>query len=167
MPPRIVVTRRIPDPAVELLRDVGDVWLSPRDRPLTVGELHTAVAGADAVVTLLHDRVDDAFLDAAGPRLRVVANVAVGVDNIDVAACARRGIVVANTPGVLTEATADIAFALILIATRRLGEGERFIRSGGTWSWSMSFMLGAGIQGRTLGVVGLGQIGRASCRERV
>jgi glyoxylate reductase len=162
---RIVVTRRIPEPAVELLSGTGDVWVSPHDRPLTTDELHEAVAGADTVVTLLHDRVDDAFLDAAGPGLRVVANVAVGYDNVDVPACARRGVVVTNTPGVLTEATADLAFALILMATRRLGEGERLIRAQTPWSWSMFFMLGSGIQGKTLGIVGLGKIGQATARR--
>jgi glyoxylate reductase len=162
---RIVVTRRIPEPAVELLSATGDVWVSPHDRPLTTDELHEAVAGADTVVTLLHDRVDDAFLDAAGPGLRVVANVAVGYDNVDVPACARRGVVVTNTPGVLTEATADLAFALILMATRGLGEGERLIRAQTPWSWSMFFMLGSGIQGKTLGIVGLGKIGQATARR--
>jgi glyoxylate reductase len=162
---RIVVTRRIPEPALELLRDAGDVWLSPHDRPMTSAELHAAVAGADAVVTLLHDRVDDAFLDAAGPGLRVVANVAVGYDNIDVPACARRGVVATNTPGVLVDATADIAMALILISTRRLGEAERMVREGGTWSWNMFFMLGTGLQGKTLGIVGLGRIGAATARR--
>ena len=88
--------------------------------------------------------------------LRVVANVAVGYDNIDVAACARRGVIATNTPGVLVEATADIAMALILCSTRRLGEAERMLRSGGSWSWSMFFMLGTGLQGKTLGIVGLG-----------
>ena len=162
---RIVVTRRIPETALDLLRAAGEVWLSPHDRPLQPAELHAAVAGADAVVTLLHDRVDDPFLDAAGPGLKVVANVAVGFNNIDVAACASRGVVVTNTPGVLTEATADIAFALVLMVTRRLGEGERLVRSGGTWTWSMFFMLGAGLQGKTLGIVGLGQIGCATARR--
>jgi glyoxylate reductase len=162
---RIVVTRRIPGPALELLHGAGDVWLSPHDRPLTTDELYAAVAGADAVVTLLHDRVDDAFLDAAGPSLRVVANVAVGYDNIDVPACARRGVVATNTPGVLVDATADIAMALILMSTRRLGEAERMVREGGTWSWSMFFMLGSGLQGKTLGVVGLDQIGAATARR--
>ncbi len=165
MAARIVVTRRIPEPAIELLQEAGDVWVSPHDRPLATDELHAAVAGADGVVTLLHDRVDDAFLDAAGSGLRIVANAAVGYDNVDVPACARRGVVVSNTPGVLTEATADIAFALILMATRRLGEGERLIRSRTPWSWSMFFMLGSGIQGKTLGIVGLGKIGLATARR--
>ncbi len=165
MAARIVVTRRIPDPAIELLEGAGDVWVSPHDRPLSTEELHEAVAGADAAVTLLHDRVGDAFLDAAGPGLRIVANVAVGYDNVDVEACACRGVVVSNTPGVLTEATADIAFALILMSTRRLGEGERLIRARTPWSWSMFFMLGTGLQGKTLGIVGLGKIGQATARR--
>jgi glyoxylate reductase len=162
---RIFVSRQLPEPALEILRAAGDVWLSPHDRPLAVAELHAAVAGADAALTLLHDRVDDAFLAAAGPSLRVVANVAVGYDNIDVAACARRGVVCTNTPGVLVESTADIAFALILMATRRLGEAERMVRSGATWSWGMFYMLGMGLQGKTLGIVGLGKIGIATARR--
>jgi len=162
---RIVVTRRVPEPALEVLRAAGETWVSPHDRPLEAVELHGAVAGADAVVALLHDRIDDGFLDAAGEQLAVVANVAVGYDNVDLAACARRGVVVTNTPGVLTDATADLAIALVLMATRRLGEGERLVRSGTPWSWHMFFQLGTGIQGKTLGIVGLGQIGRATARR--
>jgi len=163
---RVAVTRAIPEPALDLVRASDhELWLSPYDRPLSAEELHGHVAGADAAITLLHDRVDDAFLDAAGPGLRVVANVAVGYDNIDVAACRARGVIATNTPGVLTDATADIAFALILMATRRLGEGERLIRSGTPWSWNMFFLLGTGLQGKTLGVVGLGLIGQATARR--
>ena len=163
--PRIVVSQTIPSAALELLAEAGELWVSPHDRPLPAAELHAAIAGADSVVTLLHDRVDEAFLDAAGPGLRVVSNVAVGYDNIDVPACAARGVIVTNTPGVLTDATADLAFSLILIATRRLGEGERLIRAQTPWTWSLSFMLGTGIQGKTLGIVGLGQIGTAVARR--
>jgi glyoxylate reductase len=163
--PRIVVTRRIPESAVALLAAAGDVWLSPDDLQLSVDELHEVVAGADGVVTLLHDRIDDAFLDAAGPQLRVVANVAVGFDNVDLDACRSRGVIVTNTPGVLTDATADLAFALLLMVTRRLGEGERMVRAGHRWSWSLDFHLGRGIQGKTLGIVGLGQIGTAVARR--
>jgi len=159
------VTRRIPEAGLERLAGYGDIWVSPHDRPLRSDELHAAAAGADALVTLLHDRVDEALLRAAGPRLRVVANVAVGYDNIDLAACTDRGVTVTNTPGVLTEATADVAFALILMATRRLGEGERLVRAGTPWSWNMFFLLGSGIQGKTLGIVGLGQIGTAVARR--
>jgi glyoxylate reductase len=161
VPPRIAVTRRIPEPGLELLRGAGEVWLSPHDRPLTRQELLKAVAGADALVTLLHDRIDGEVLDAAGPQLRVVGNVAVGYDNVDVAAATERGVVVTNTPGVLTDATADLAVALMLAVTRRLGEAERLVRSGHRWSWDMFFMLGSGLSGKTLGVVGLGGIGRA------
>jgi glyoxylate reductase len=162
---RVVVTRRIPQPAIEKLRRAHEVWVSPHDRPLEPGELHAAIAGAEAVVTLLHDRVDAGFLDAAGPGLRVVANVAVGYDNIDVPACAARGVVATNTPGVLTDATADLAFALLLMCTRRLGEGERLVRAGTSWSWDMFFLLGSGLQGKLLGIVGLGQIGAATARR--
>jgi glyoxylate reductase len=141
------------------------VWVSPHDRALAQEELHEAVAGAQAVVTMLTDRVDDAFLDAAGPQLRVVANVAVGYDNVDVEACARRGVTATNTPDVLTDATADIAMALILMTTRRLGEGERIVRSRTPWRFSLFFLLGAGLQAKTLGIVGLGAIGQAVARR--
>jgi glyoxylate reductase len=163
--PRIVVSRRLPDPALEALESAGNVWLSPHDRPMTTDELHEAIAGADAVVTLLHDRVDAAFLDAAGPQLAIVANVAVGYDNVDVPALAERGVVFTNTPGVLVDATADIAMSLILMSTRRLAEGERVIRGRTPWTWSMFYMLGSGLQGKLLGVVGLGAIGRATARR--
>jgi glyoxylate reductase len=163
---RIVVLRRIPDPALDLLRGSGDdVWVSPHDRPLTTEELHEAAAGADAILSLLHDRVDGAFLDAAGPQLQVVANVAVGYDNVDVAACTKRGVRFTNTPGVLTEATADLAFSLILMTTRRLAEGERVIRRQEAWTWNMFYLLGTSIQQKTLGIVGLGQIGAATARR--
>jgi glyoxylate reductase len=164
-PQRIAVTGRIPDAGFELLHEAGDVvaWDS-LDVP-TVDEVHAMVSGADAVLTLLTTKVDDAFLDAAGPQLKVVANVAVGYNNIDVAACAARGVVCTNTPGVLTEATADIAMALVLMATRRLGEGERVVRSQQPWQWGMFYMLGSGIQGRRLGIVGMGDIGLALARR--
>ena len=118
------------------------------------------VRGATAVVTLLHDRVDAEFFDAAGSQLRCVANVAVGYDNVDVAEATRRGVLITNTPGVLTEATADLTLALILMVTRRLGEGERMVRAGERWSWSMFFLLGMGLQDKTLGIVGLGATNR-------
>ncbi|NIJ13216.1 glyoxylate reductase [Saccharomonospora amisosensis] len=163
--PRIVVTREIPQAALDLLREIGDVWWPQPDKALSPGELHQVIAGADAVVSTLQDRVDAAFADAAGPRLKVVSTVAVGYDNIDVPALTSRGIVVTNTPGVLTDATADLAFGLLLAVTRRLGEGERLLRSRTPWSFHLGFMLGSGLQGKTLGIVGLGQIGRAMARR--
>jgi glyoxylate reductase len=163
--PRLVVTRIIPEPALDLLREAGDLWVSDRDAPLAPADLHQAVRGATAVLTLLHDRVDSEFLDAAGPQLRCVANVAVGYDNIDVAAASSRGVLVTNTPRVLTEATADLTFGLILMLTRRLGEGERVIRSQTPWSWHMFYMLGTGLQDKALGIVGLGAIGQAVARR--
>ena len=158
--PLFVVTNRLPAPAIALLGEAGEVRADGRDTAIPRPELLDLVAGADAVLTLLGDRVDDELLDAAGPRLRCVANVAVGYDNVDVAAAERRGVVVTNTPGVLDDATADLTLALILAATRRLAEGDRLVRSGRDWSWGMHFMLGSGLQGRRLGIVGLGGIGR-------
>ena len=165
MAPKIAVTGRIPDAGFELLHEAGDVVAWDSLEIPTVEEVHSMVRGAEAALTLLTTKVDDAFLDAAGPQLKVVANVAVGYNNIDVAACARRGVVCTNTPGVLTEATADIAMALVLMATRRLGEGERVIRSRTPWQWGMFYMLGSGIQGRRLGIVGMGDIGKALARR--
>src|SRR3954454_24912632 len=160
--PRAVVTRRIPEPALETLRAAAEVDVSDADRALEPDELHALIAGADGIVTMLHDRVDGAFLDAAGPQLKVVANVAVGYDNIDVDAVRARGVLATNTPGVLTDATADLAIALMLAVTRRLGEGERLIRSETGWAWAIDFMLGTSLQGKTLGLVGYGAIGRAT-----
>lgn len=152
------VTNRIPEPAVALLRKAGEVRIEEREAPLRE-ELLELVAGADAVLTLLSDRVDEEFLAAAGPQLRCVANVAVGYDNVDLGAAARRGVAVANTPGVLDDATADLTLALLLATVRRVAEGDRLIRSGRPWQWGMSFMLGRSLRGKLLGVVGLGGIG--------
>lgn len=162
---RVVVTGRVPDAAIEKLRAAHEVEMWPDPEPIGREELLRRVAGVDAVVSLLTERIDAELLDAAGPQLKVVANVAVGYDNIDVPACTERSVVATNTPGVLTDATADIAFGLILMATRRLGEGERLIRSGGDWKWGMFFLLGSGLQGKTLGVVGMGGIGQATARR--
>ena len=162
---RIVVTRSVPGPAVEQLREVGEVHVCEQPRPLETAELHEAVRGAHAVVSMVHDRVDADLVDAAGPQLQVVANVAVGYDNVDVPALTDRGVVVTNTPGVLTDATADLAMGLLLSVTRRLGEGERLLRAREPWSFHMSFMLGTGLQGKTLGIVGLGGIGQALARR--
>jgi glyoxylate reductase len=127
-------------------------------------ELVDSPAGADGIVAMLTVRVDDAFLDAAGPQLRVVANYAVGVDNIDLEAARRHGIVVTNTPDVLTAATAELAIALLLALVRRVGEGDRFVRAREPWRFSLEFMLGSGLAGRTMLVVGPGRIGRETAR---
>lgn len=162
---KIVVTGRIPEVAVEMLRAEHEVDAWSAAESMSREELLSRVVGADALVTLLTERVDAELLDAAGPQLQVVANVAVGYDNIDVPACVERGVTATNTPGVLTEATADTTFALILMATRRTGEGERVIRSGQPWKWGMFYLLGTGLQGKTLGVVGMGAIGVATARR--
>lgn len=162
---RVVVTGRIPEAALENLRAHHDVDAWEGEGSISREELLRRVAGADAIVSLLTERVDAELLDAAGPQLKVVSNVAVGYDNIDVPACTERGITATNTPGVLTEATADIAFGLILMATRRLGEGERLIRAGQPWKWGMFFLLGSSLQGKTLGIVGMGGIGQATARR--
>ncbi|WP_020661746.1 2-hydroxyacid dehydrogenase [Amycolatopsis benzoatilytica] len=159
--PKIAVTRWIPAEAAQVLAEAGDVEISPEDRPLTPEELRKFVAGSSAVVSMLHDRIDGSVAEAAGPGLKVVANVAVGYDNVDVGALAERGVVVTNTPGVLTEATADLTFGLLLSVSRRLGEGERLLRARKPWSFHLGFLRGSGLQGKTLGIVGLGQIGRA------
>jgi glyoxylate reductase len=154
------VTNRVPEPALALLREAGEVRLDEREQAIPRADLLALVAGAEAVLTLLHDRVDEELLEAAGSQLRCVANVAVGYDNVDVAAATRRGVVVTNTPGVLDDATADLTMALILAITRRLAEGDRLVRSGEAWNWGMGFMLGSSLQGKRLGIVGLGGIGK-------
>ncbi|WP_309130337.1 D-glycerate dehydrogenase [Brevibacterium sp.] len=162
---RVVVTGRIPDAALEKLRAEHDVDAWDGTESISREELLRRVAGAEAIVSLLTERIDGELLDAAGPQLKVVANVAVGYDNIDVPACTDHGVTATNTPGVLTDATADIALSLILMATRRLGEGERIIRSGESWKWGMFFLLGSSLQGKTLGIVGMGGIGQATARR--
>ncbi len=158
--PTFAISNRLPEGAVEALRAAGEVRIDRREEAIPRPDLLELVADADAILTLLHDRVDEELLEAAGPQLRCVANVAVGYDNVDLEAAARRGVVVTNTPGVLDDATADLTLGLILAAARRLAEGDRLVRSGREWNWGMHFMLGTSLQGRTLGIVGLGGIGR-------
>ena len=162
---KVVVTGKIPAGGLARLKAEHDVTAWESDDAISRADLLTMVADADAIVSLLTEKVDDELLDAAGPQLKSVSNVAVGYNNIDVPACENRGVLVTNTPGVLTEATADIAMSLILMATRRLGEGERVIRAQEPWQWGMFYMLGMGIQGRQLGIVGMGQIGIATARR--
>ncbi|HET9154330.1 MAG TPA: D-glycerate dehydrogenase [Solirubrobacterales bacterium] len=158
--PTFAVTNRLPETALEMLRAAGGLRLDDRTDAAPRADLLDLVAGAGAILTLLHDRVDEELLEAAGAQLRCVANVAVGYDNVDTAAAARRGVVVTNTPGVLDDATADLTMALLLAATRRVAEGDRLIRAGRSWTWGMSFMLGSSLRGKLLGIVGLGGIGR-------
>lgn len=164
---KIVVTRRAPGDALTRLAELGEVVVATQDRVLTTAELCSAVTGADAVITTLNDRVDAEVLRAAGPQLRLVANMAVGYDNFDGPAFLAHSVVATNTPGVLVEATADLTFALLLDVTRRVSEGDRIIRAGRQWSWDISFLLGAGLQGRRLGIVGMGAIGRAVAARAV
>lgn len=142
----------------------GHSYFAPSEGELTRAELLERLVDVQGLVTLLSAAVDEALFDAA-PKLKVVANYAVGYDNVNVAAATERGIVVTNTPDVLTEATADFAFALLMAATRRLGEGERLVRSGGWQGWSPTLFLGQPVYGQTLGVVGAGRIGQAMLRR--
>ncbi|MEK7295527.1 MAG: NAD(P)-dependent oxidoreductase, partial [Actinomycetota bacterium] len=166
MTSRVVVTGKIPQAGLDVLVDAGiavQAWTN--DVAISRSELLKMVSGADVLVTLLTEKIDSEVLSAAGTQLKAVCNVAVGYNNIDLAECSRRGIKVTNTPGVLTEATADIAMALILMVTRRLAEGERVIRGQNSWQWGMHYMLGAGIQQRRLGIIGMGAIGAATARR--
>jgi glyoxylate reductase len=162
---KVVVTGKIPAVALERLRAEHTVDAWEDESPIARDELLKRVAGAEAIVSLLTEKIDGELLDTAGKQLRSVSNVAVGYNNIDVPACRERNVLVTNTPGVLTEATADIAMALILMSTRRLAEGERVIRAQQPWQWGMFYMLGSSIQGSQLGIVGMGQIGAAVARR--
>jgi glyoxylate reductase len=163
--PRVFVTRRIPDEGLRPITNACDASVWPDELPPSREALLDGVAGCDGILTLLTDGVDEALLDAAGPQLRVVSNYAVGYDNIDVAACAARGVAVGNTPGALTETTADAAFALLMAAARRLPEGDRYVRAGRWRAWSPMLLLGTDVHGATLGIVGFGRIGRAVARR--
>ena len=163
--PRVFVARIIPTEGLDLVRAGCDADVWEDDLPPPRDELLRRVAGCDGVLTLLTDRVDDEFLDAAGPGLRVVSNYAVGFDNIDVAACARRGVAVGNTPGVLTDTTADLAWALLMAAARRLPEGDRYVRDGRWKTWGPLLLLGPDVHGATIGIVGFGRIGQAVARR--
>jgi glyoxylate reductase len=163
---RILVTRRLPDGGIDPLVEGGhEIVQRSDDAPFTPEELRAAVADVDGMVCLLNDRIDDALLAAGEPRLKVVANVAVGYDNIDVPAAAARGIAVCNTPGVLDETTADLAFLLILAASRLASTAEADLRSGRWYGWGINEYLGRDVHGATLGVVGFGRIGKAVARR--
>lgn len=157
---RVLVSAPLPGPAVELIRAAHEVEIGADPIGLGRAGILARVADRDALVTLVTDRLDEPLL-AEAKRLRVVANCGVGVDNIDLEACRRRGVIVTNTPDVLTEATADATFALLLDACRRVSEGDRAVRAGAWRGWAPTEWLGARVTGATLGVIGLGRIGRA------
>ncbi len=163
MPEKVLVTREIPEAGLRLLEGFDVIVLS--ERPPERGELLEAVRGVAGILPTVTEKIDAEVMDAAGEGLRVVANMAVGYDNVDVEAAAERGVVVTNTPGVLNETTADTAFMLLLAAARRLGEAERLLRSGRWDAWGPKQLIGPDVWGKTLGVVGFGRIGQAIARR--
>ncbi len=163
--PLVIVTRRLPEVVEARMAELFDVRLNETDEPMSREQLREALQQADVLVPTVTDRIDAALLAHAGPRLRLIANYGAGVDNIDVEAAYRRGITVTNTPGVLTEDTADMTIALILAVMRRLVEGDRLVRSGEWTGWSPTSMLGHRIWGKRLGILGMGRIGTAVARR--
>jgi len=163
-PMRVIVTRRLYPPLIDELRATWALGDNQDDVPLDPSELARRLADADGALVVAGERVDDALL-AACPRLKVVANVAVGYNNLDLAACTRHGVLATNTPDVLTETTADLGFALLLAAARRVGESERWVRAGHWKRWTFDMFPGVDLHGRTLGVIGMGRIGRAIARR--
>ncbi len=162
--PKVFVTRILPDAGLRLIKDAcaAEIWTDPLPPPPAV--IRQKIAGCDGLVSLLTDKIDAALLDAA-PRLKVVSNFAVGFNNIDVPACTERGICVGNTPGVLTEATADMAFCLLIAAARRVVEGHQYTLAGKWKTWEPLGHLGQDLAGRTLGVIGMGRIGYALAKR--
>ena len=161
----VVVTRRLPERVETRLSELFDVTLGPEDRPMTRDELAQALRTADVLVPNLRDRIDQGLIAQAGENLRLIANYGAGVDHIDVATCRERGILVSNTPGVVTDDTADMTMALILAVTRRLPEGLASMQGNDWAGWSPNALLGGRISGRRLGILGLGRIGQAVARR--
>lgn len=159
MKPRVLVTRRVPQAGLSLL-DAFDVEVHDATTPMPREQLLRSVHDKSAILSMLTDRIDAEVMDAA-PNLRIIGNMAVGVDNIEVAEATRRGIAVVNTPDVLTDATADLAFALLLAVARRVAEGDRIMRARQYMGWDATFMLGHAVADRTLAIIGMGRIGRA------
>ena len=163
--PKVFVSRVIPDDGLNPIREATDATIWDHELPPPRPDLLREIEGCEGVLTLLTDRVDDEFLDRAGPQLKVVSNFAVGFDNIDVAACTKRGIPVVTTPGVLTVTTADLAWALHVATARRLAEGDRYVRDGQWKTWGPMLLMGPDVHGATLGIVGFGRIGQAMARR--
>jgi len=159
----IFITREIPESGLKLL-EKHKLIVNPAPRPVTRQELVEGLKEADALLCMLVDKVDREVIESA-PRLKIVANMAVGVDNIDIEACTERGIVVTNTPGVLTEATADLTWALLLAVARLVVEGDRYVREGKFNGWAPLLLVGADLHGKTLGIIGMGRIGQAVARR--
>ena len=164
MAPRVLITHKLADEAVEVARQACDVRFTPLDQPLDAATLRQAIVGMDGVISVVTDTIDTAFLEA-GADLKVVANVAAGYDNVDVPAATRRGVVVTNTPGVVTESTADLTWGLLFSIARRIPEADRYIRAGKWKAWRLMALLGNDVHGRTLGIVGMGNIGQAVARR--
>jgi lactate dehydrogenase-like 2-hydroxyacid dehydrogenase len=160
--PRVVVTRKLPQAVEDRLAAAFDAVLNPEDTPV---ELSRAMREADGLLCAVTDRLDAAAVSAPGRRVRIAANFGVGINHIDLDAAKAAGLVVTNTPGVLTDATADLAMALILAATRRMTETEAALRTGGWDGWRPTQWLGMGLQGKTLGILGMGRIGQATARR--
>ncbi len=165
MAPRVYVTRIIPQPGIDLLRQHAEVTINDSDRQLSAEELQAVAREYDAIVTLLTDAVDRPLFNAGRGKLKIVANVAVGYDNIDVPAATDAGIMVSNTPGVLTETTADFAWTLLMAIARRVCEADGFTRAGKFHGWGILMLLGEDIYGKTLGLAGFGRIGHAMARR--
>ncbi len=163
--PLVIVTRKLPDPIETRMMELFDTRLNADDRPLDAAALAEAASTADVLVPTVTDRIDAAVIEAASPRLKLIASFGTGVDHIDLKAAQARGIVVTNTPGVLTEDTADMTMALILAVARRLTEGERLVRSGEWGGWGPVSMLGSRLSGKRLGILGMGRIGTALARR--
>ena len=163
--PKVFVTRVIPEKGLEIVREFCDVDLWQSELPPTHEELSQHIRGVDGLLCLLTDKIDGEVMDEAGPQLKVISNHAVGFDNIDVPAATARRIPVGNTPDVLTDATADFAFALMMAVARRVTEAEHYIRDGKWKTWGPMMLLGVDIKGATLGLVGFGRIGKAVARR--
>ena len=162
---KVVVTRKLPDAVEARMRELFEVELNAEDRPLGVDALASAVARADVLVPTVTDRIDAAVLAHAGPQLKLITNFGAGFEHIDVAAANSRGITVTNTPGVLTEDTADMAMALILAVARRLVEGAKALEAGKFEGWTPTWMMGRRIRGKSLGIIGMGRIGQALAKR--
>jgi len=163
--PLVIVTRKLPDVVETRLMELFDTRLNLDDEPMDAASLKTAVASAVVLVPTVTDRIDKAVIEAAGPQFKLIASFGTGVDHIDLEAAKARGITVTNTPGVLTEDTADMTLGLILAVARRIGEGERLVRSGRWTGWSPTSMLGLRLAGKRLGIIGMGRIGTAVARR--